>query len=406
MGDTPIVSPAEATIPDTVSPEISEKFTVDKNTFLCEQVPDPARKIEVEIGDSKQEKFYPQFKTLHWDNEANFSLRLVDGAYEEAEVRTVKDKIEWERAGRIARMYNVDGFEDGGFEFEVELSAPPASNVLEFSIQAKGFDFFYQPELTDEEKTEGGQRPENVIGSYAVYHKTKANNYVGGKEYRVGKAFHIYRPNAVDANGKETWCDLSIDEANGLLTVTVPQKFLDDAIYPVKIDPTFGYTTIGASTLGTLAPHACQFTTIEAGTITSITTYESSSSTPAVLGNAIYSESAGIPDAKLAEDSGNVSLSTTPAWVTTNLSYTFLASTNYWLAQWPNGFNGNYYYDVGSTGQRSFSSGTFEIWPNPWTNSGTSARKVSIYATYTAAATSIPNKVFQVDQAINRAASY
>ena len=33
----------------------------------------------------------------------------------------------------------------------------------------------------------------------------------------------------------------------GRMTVTVPQNFLDKAVYPVIIDPTFGYATIGNS---------------------------------------------------------------------------------------------------------------------------------------------------------------
>ena len=42
---------------------------------------DPRRTISVEVGDSKDaSRFQPQFKTLHWNNEANFSMRLLGGA--------------------------------------------------------------------------------------------------------------------------------------------------------------------------------------------------------------------------------------------------------------------------------------------------------------------------------------
>jgi hypothetical protein len=92
--------------------------------------------------------------------------------------------------------------EDGGFEIEIVLDEAPASNVFEFQIEgAEDLDFFYQPPLSDEEIAEGAVRPENVIGSYAVYHKAKANHRVGNTSYSTGRAFHIYRPKAIDANG-------------------------------------------------------------------------------------------------------------------------------------------------------------------------------------------------------------
>lgn len=67
-------------------------------------------------------------------------------------------------------------------------------------------------------------------------------------EYKTGKAFHIYRPKAIDANGVEQWCSLDIKD--GILTVIIPQNFLNKALYPVIVDPTFGYTSAGASSVG------------------------------------------------------------------------------------------------------------------------------------------------------------
>ena len=84
--------------------------------------------------------------------------------------------------------------EDGGFEIEVYFPERPASNVFRFAIEgAEELDFFYQPELTPEELAQDAVRPENVVGSYAVYHKTEANHRVGDTNYATGKAFHIYR---------------------------------------------------------------------------------------------------------------------------------------------------------------------------------------------------------------------
>lgn len=247
-------------------------FKLENNAFVSDRVDDPARRIEIEVGDTKQEDFYPQFKTKHWDNEVNFSLRLKEDSYEGAELRTLSkepalarglagsgeetpsDIVEWEKDGRIVRMYEIEGFEDGGFQFEVELTEKPSSNVVEYTLQTKGLDFFYQPEIGDEEaeqmRQEGdtrtleeikrSMRPENVVGSYAAYHKEKRDNIVGGKHYRTGKAFHIFRPRAIDAENNEVWCELEIiidemDDESGVMNITVPQAFLDSAVYPVIV---------------------------------------------------------------------------------------------------------------------------------------------------------------------------
>jgi len=209
---------------------------------------DPKDRIQVEIGDSKQPDFKPQVKLMRWDNEVNFSIRAEEDNTAILEVEG--EKIKYKAKDYEVHMYDKpDASEEGGFEFEWVLKKKPKSNVLTATIQTKDLQFLYQGELTKKDIEDGCRRPENVIGSYAVYHASKGLlNNSNGKDYKVGKAFHIYRPKATDANGKWTWCDLHVDEDNGLLTVTIPQKFLDDAEYSVVVDPTFGYTTGGGST--------------------------------------------------------------------------------------------------------------------------------------------------------------
>ena len=82
-----------------------------------------------------------------------------------------------------------------------------------------------------------------------MYHKNKTGDYtaLGGKNYKTGKAFHIYRPKITDKNGRWIWGELHIDEKKGELSVTVNQSFLDNAVYPVTVDPTFGDTSCGAT---------------------------------------------------------------------------------------------------------------------------------------------------------------
>lgn len=86
----------------------------------------------------------------------------------------------------------------------------------------------------------GKNRADHIVGSYAVYHKSKNHN-----QYQTGKFAHIYRPLITDAKGQEVFADLNIK--NNIMSIVIPQTFLDQATYPVKVDPTFGYSTAGAS---------------------------------------------------------------------------------------------------------------------------------------------------------------
>ena len=236
-----------ANIPSIVSKTISDKYIRDNNTFLRFAKENPKDRIRVEIGDLEQPDFKPQFKFMRWSNEVNFSLRAEEKVG--ATVETEGEKIKYITPEYEVHLYDKPELsEDGGFEFEWVLKQKPATNVLIATIETKSLDFFYQPPLTQKEIDEGASRPKNVEGSYAVYHKTKGGMVdSAGKEYKVGKAFHIYRPKVTDADGTFTWGDLHIDEVKGELTVTIPQKFLDDAVYPVVVDPTFGYTSFGAT---------------------------------------------------------------------------------------------------------------------------------------------------------------
>lgn len=268
-------------------------YTTRDNALRKTKESKKEHQIEIEIGDTKQpDIFYPQFKTKHWGNECNLSIRLIDDDYAGGEVRKIGEKIEWKRAGRTARLYEKQSEnpeENGAFEFEVELASKPVNNVLRFSVQTKGFRFCYQPPMHEEwvpgpgEKVTETQyigadgrikasRPEHVVGSYSVFHKTKRNNIEGGKHYRYGKAFHIYRPYATDAKGERTWCKLLISEVDGELSVEVPQTFLDTAMYPVVVDPTFGYIMGLYSTLSIENSYAwTRYTLPVAGTVTKIT---------------------------------------------------------------------------------------------------------------------------------------
>jgi len=169
--------------------------------------------------------------------------------------------------------------EKGEFEWDIEFAEKPSTNIFTWDLlYTDGLEFHYQPALTQDEINRGTVRPDNVIGSYAVYcNKTGHCKDSKGKtivNYRTGKLMHIYRPLCTDAGGKTIWAELLIEK--GVLTITIPQKFLDDAKYPVNLDPNVGYTSVGGSIDGTEADYLYGLKASAPGTSgtgNSVTTY-------------------------------------------------------------------------------------------------------------------------------------
>jgi len=364
----------------------------------------PKDRIEVEVGDSKQPDFKPQVKLMRWDNEVNFSIR----AEEKRGASIIEDRgvLKYISEDYEVHQYEKEVGQDGGFEFEWVLNSKPKSNILRATIQSKELDFFYQPSLTQEEIERGSRRPENVVGSYAVYHKTKRGNIENGKEYKVGKAFHIYRPKAIDSEGKERWCNLNID--GGLLTVTVPEDFLNTAVYPVVVDPTFGYTSQGASlgeiynsNWGTSAKASIATLSVD-GTISSFSGYFQYEAGPAAKARmAIYTNNSGVPLDRQGYSDEVSTTSLSPELLTGNSaggSFSLSAGT-YWLAAFGNhsdtgpGQQVFVSYDTGGTDSSDMGTDldipVYNPPETPWTEHQSNTFLYSIYATYTASASDL-----------------
>ena len=240
---------------------------ISSTTWKFIQSDDWKDRLEIIVGDDKQLDFKPQIKIQRWDNECNLSIRFIDKLNLTSIISAFNNVITYSNNKIDLRFYNIDSNESspkGGFEFEIILKEKPDINVLEFSLNDKNIEYYYQPPLNEElnlseydyvNETSAVKdnhvlvyRPPNVVGSYAVYYN-KAGDYtkLGGKNYKTGKAFHIYRPKIIDSKGNWTWGTLHIE--NGILTIEIPQTFLDNATYPVTVDPTFGYETAGGSSV-------------------------------------------------------------------------------------------------------------------------------------------------------------
>jgi hypothetical protein len=289
------------------------------------------------------------------------------------------------------------------FNFDFTIPSLPATSTFSFAVSSSpDVSFFYQPPLwqdfgfaaststcTDTTCTIGSStynRPTNVVGSYAVYSIAHRNNRPGQPNFATGKLFHIYRPQATDASGTTAWATMNI--SSGTLTVTIPQSFLVSAKYPVTVDPTFGYTTAGA-TQGTSGSDfgiiGDQGTSPSAGTVTSLSYYTDSSSGSCTARGTMYDNGG---NNNLLDYSATSSFSGAAAWQTgtSNNSYVFTSATDTWI-----GFEGHsspcpgnegYFYDTGSLSW-IFNSTYSDPPPNPFVKTTTHGSAIlSAYVTY------------------------
>jgi len=206
-------------------------------------------KLDAEIKTSE-----PKLIMNKWDKEVSLKV-----SYPSEKLSTNKPTINMnEQSKRVLQNYGDVSFDiyqidNNSMEYLLILNQKPDTNSFDLELNyTEGLEFNYQAPLYKEQgltepnatcnatDCQGSHRPENVVGSYAVYHNYKRNN-----QYKTGKLFHIYRPKIFDANNKTVWGTL--DYSQNKLTVTVPQDFLDKASYPVRVDPSFGYDTAGSS---------------------------------------------------------------------------------------------------------------------------------------------------------------
>ncbi len=298
------------------------------------------------VGDEASAHFRPTIRHRKWGEEAWCAYGL----------KTAKNispafngkKLEWVDAQADIKsvFFPLDADETkefGGSEFEVHIGSKTAlantlssKGTLDLHFETNGLTFTKQLALTPEQLAHpGNYRPDHVVNSWAAYHSSRSQ----GDKYRTGKAFHLFRLKAIDANGKWTWLDADIDEASRLLKIQIDSWF-STAAYPVVIDPTLGYTTIGGSDVSNSGSiiHAfgetgtAGYTMSENGTLTAINLYCSdngSSGMHVTLG--VYNQGTNYPGTKFAVAS-EISIVTTIAWFTASASGSLVSGSKYWLA--------------------------------------------------------------------------
>lgn len=278
------------------------------------------------------------------------------------------------------------------YEFVLLKRPPHASFILTIDF-APGLEFWFQPPLANLdadgstwEPFDGGigTRPANVSGSYAVYH-SKAHN-----QYETGKFCHIYRPHLTDALGNETWADITIDQAAKTLTISVSAQWLRDATYPVTVDPTIGFASVGGSTASYYSTSACRanvdatqlYAANTGDTVTQAHIYGklySDGSASAALG--VYTVSGGAPVTLTGAATSIAITTTTAGWwdsdavsIALSNGVTYCVGIDFW-AGGPQDLV--FYYD--SSGTRSRDTAT--TLPATWTEQSQDSYRHSAYVT-------------------------
>ncbi len=342
----------------------------------------------------KLEKWGDETYIRVWSDEAGDSFATTDG-----------DKTIWYNEDK-SKEYNFypTTLENGteAFEYEIILKEKPATNIISLKIESKGLKFYYQPPLDEEfndptctpTDCQNRHRPENIVGSYAVYHESKSGDYtaLSGKNYMTGMAFMIYRPQMEDSNGWKVWGELNIDIEKGIETVTIPQDFIDKAVYPIKhaSGQTFGNEVAGTSHLNISNPFlvGSLFTSgadAEGATVSKLTLSAEWNVTPAdikgviVLHGDLTIITNGVGDA--------IALPASQDWIDSSFSTppTISASTDYILMaiQSTGSTNFFFYYTTGVSNQTHLDTTNNYTTPQDPGSVSHRSEQFSIYATYT-----------------------
>lgn len=199
------------------------------------------------VGGQDPSSFAPNINFSRWYDEGWVNLNIRSLNISETARPTFVDGVAEITVGDLTLKSWV--LRDNILEFAVVFASQPLTTTIEFEIQDSGnLDYYYQGTIEDDIPEsfvrQGYERPDNVVGSYAIKIKNKRNN-----EYKTGKWGHWFRWECIDNDGKKEWCDpLRIE--NGNLIIGLPSAFMSTAKYPVTVmgaGDTFGNDQQGAS---------------------------------------------------------------------------------------------------------------------------------------------------------------
>ena len=310
-------------------------------------------------GGKDTSKFAPNLNMSFFDDEFYINLNRKDKAVQ-GDCATTADSKTKLSCGDDTDVFYID--KSGRFKWDIEFTTRPVVYSWTWELKhSPELEFYYQPELTAEEIKRGCTRPDEVVGSYAVYCNKK------NKKYKTGKICHIYRPVCIDAKGVKEYAELTIDKNS--LTITIPQKYIDTCAYPMTLDPTIGYTSAPASwdsaTSGFLVCSFYDEVADESGTAQTMYMYARRTTSEQTTSIGYYDDNVDhTPNAVVSYGSITVT-SATGAWYSTSVTGD-ITSGNYYYPAFLSGDRIEPAYDTGGNQDWGYynAGGSFVTDPN------------------------------------------
>lgn len=381
------------------SDQIKKEYRQELNSLVKDAKDENS--MAVVVGEKMETDFVPNIEFQRWENEVSLKIKpKIDGvATKDKTLGFEKNKIKFGTPKIEYNFYDLgitNETPEGGYEIEVILNEKPESNKIEFNIESRGLEFIYQPELPDSVLTtdkggnpvyrdkNGNIRPENVVGSYAIYLIENKTNWIGGKIYGTGKFGHIFRPRIVDGAGNWIWGILKIEDDT--MSVEIPQDFLDTAVYPIRhaSGTVMGYNTAGGSYINRAGSPSSEstingslFASGGAGTLDDINVY--------LWGCSNEHFALAVYNSTLAKLSSTLEQTQVAAkqWYTAIAISGSISNANYWLVFNQATCDLYLYYDGGAANQGITKVQTYGTWPDPIATPSYNTNKYSIYANYT-----------------------
>jgi hypothetical protein len=345
---------------------------------------------KIKVG-GKTKKFVPNINFSKWDDICWMNVNHPDVVKNETTIEE-GNKVSLTIGDTRHRYYENRGY----LEYDIGWASKPQVNRIDLPLLfPEGLTFHKQPTLKDEFEKYPNEhatfeefllhthRPDNVVGSYAVYWKDSWSN-TRGQDFRTGKFGHIYRPLVSDANGNTTWAELEV--VDNILGITVDQTWLNTAQYPVIIDPTFGNFTTGDSnaTHDNAYIYASAKGTGGAGTTVTIHVYYNNGNAGQDVTVCLYTDSSG-PSSKVGTEDEEADIGTqSVAWKAFPYVET-ISAQDYWIGvQWSVAYDSDVRYDA-TTAHRYLATHTYgTAWPATYVSGIDSDRRYTYYCTYTA----------------------
>jgi hypothetical protein len=212
---------------------------------------------DIKIGGSSPDKFDPKISASKWGGEFWMDIQHSDVMDKAETLRD--DRIELVVGDRTHRYYTTP---EGNLEYDIVIDKKPLTNTIELDLnlsdglrmikQKSLYDDWFaidetlrangQPTIPWADFEQDNNRPDNIVGSYMIYTNKKHN------DYKAGKFGIIEAPYLIGANQQKV--KATQEYFGGKLIITMPWDFLNSAVYPIVLDPTLGYTTIGSSNTG------------------------------------------------------------------------------------------------------------------------------------------------------------